>query len=75
MKDLKKETAQERFKRLATYRTNTIIERLRVLGNCSNRQVYEYTKEDIEKIFSAIEKAVKETKAKFRVPNKDKFKL
>lgn len=69
------ETARDRFKRLATLRTNTVLERLRVLGNCANRQVYEYTKEDIDKIFSAIEKAMRETKAKFRVPNKEKFKL
>ena len=75
MKDTNKETARDRFRRLAAYRTNIILERLRVLGNCSNRQVYEYTKEDIDKIFSAIEKVVKETKAKFRVPNKNKFKL
>ena len=75
MKNINNETSRERFKRLAAYRTNTIIERFRVLGNCSNRQVYEYTKEDIDKIFDAIEKAVKETKAKFRVPDKDKFKL
>lgn len=69
------ETARDRFKRLAAYRTNTILERLRVLGNCANRQVYEYTKEDIDKIFLAIEKAVKETKAKFRDTAKEKFKL
>ena len=75
MKVTNNETAHDRFKRLATYRTNTILERLRVLGNCSNRQVYEYTKDDIDKIFNAIEKVVKETKAKFRVPDKDKFKL
>ena len=75
MKDINNESARDRFKRLAAYRTNTIIERLRVLGNCSNRQVYEYTKDDIAKIFTAIDKAVKETKAKFKYPNKEKFKL
>lgn len=75
MKDINNETARDRFKRLATYRTNTILEKLRVLGNCANRQVYEYTKEDVDKIFSAIEKAVKETKAKFWGLTKEKFKL
>lgn len=75
MRDLNNETARDRFKRLAACRTNTILERLRVLGNCANRQVYEYTKEDIDKIFSAIEKAVKETKAKFQSTTKEKFKL
>jgi len=69
------ETPAERFKRLATLRTNTVLDRLRVLGNCSNRQVYEYTKEDIEKIFSAIERALKETKSKFHFPKSENFKL
>ena len=69
------ETPAERFKRLATLRTNIVLDRLRVLGNCSNRQVYEYTKEDIEKIFSAIEKVLKETKSKFHFPKSKNFKL
>ena len=69
------ETPAERFKRLATLRTNIVLDRLRVLGNCSNRQVYEYTKEDIEKIFSAIERALKETKSKFHFPKSKNFKL
>ncbi len=75
MKVADNETARDRFKRLAAYRTNTILERLRVLGNCANRQVYEYTKEDIDKIFAAIEKAVKETRTKFQGTTKAKFKL
>lgn len=75
MKDINNETAHDRFKRLAAYRTNAILERLRVLGNCANRQVYKYTKEDVDKIFSAIEKATKETKAKFQIQRKEKFEL
>ncbi|OGD83585.1 hypothetical protein A2572_04780 [Candidatus Collierbacteria bacterium RIFOXYD1_FULL_40_9] len=57
-----------RFKRLATYRTNEVLKRLKVLGNCSNRSAYEYNEEDISKIFNAIEKSVRETKAKFHYP-------
>lgn len=66
---------QERFKRLATKRTNSILERLRVLGNCSNRNVYDYTEQEINKIFSAIDRQIKETKAKFYFPKEKKFKL
>ncbi len=75
MSDSKTENKRERFKRLATIRTNAVLERLRVLGNCANRGVYEYTKEDVEKIFSAIEKKVKETKSKFYFPEDEEFKL
>ncbi|MEW6620915.1 MAG: hypothetical protein AB1422_16540 [bacterium] len=69
-----KETSKERFKRLATARTNTVLKRLSVLGNCANRQVYEYTREDIEKIFATIEKKTKEIKARFYFPDEE-FKL
>ena len=55
----KQETPRERFRRLASLRTNTILKRLKVLGNCSNRHAYEYYEDDIEKIFSEIEKEVK----------------
>ena len=72
----KNETPRDRFKRLATARTNSILQRLKVLGNCSNRHIYEYTEDDIDKIFSEIERKVKETKAKFHYPKqKGEFKL
>ena len=69
------EHPRDRFKRLATDRTNTVLKRLKVLGNCSNRSIYEYDEQDIDKIFSEIERKVKETKAKFHFPKKREFKL
>jgi len=59
------ENSSDRFKRLAGKRTNEIIKKLRILGNCSNRAVYSYTREDIDKIFSALDRKLKEVKAKF----------
>ena len=38
---------RERFKRLAVTRTNEVLKKIRVLGNCSNRSAYEYTEEEI----------------------------
>jgi hypothetical protein len=69
------ETPAERFKRRASARTNTVLKKLKILGNCSNRQWYEYSQEDIEKIFSAIEKRVEETRKLFYFPDEDQFKL
>jgi len=66
---------RERFKSLATYRTNEVLKRLKVLGNCSNRSTYSYTREEVNKIFGEIEKKVKETKAKFSFPQEKEFKL
>ncbi len=71
----KKETPQERFKRLATLRTNTVLRRLKVLGNCANRQAYQYTEEDVDKIFYEIERKLKEVKAKFHFPKNREFRL
>lgn len=66
---------RERFKRLATYRTNEILHRLKVLGNCANRSAYEYTEDDVNKIFSEIEKMVRHTKSKFHFIKRTEFRL
>jgi hypothetical protein len=69
------ENKREKFLRLATLRTNETLNRLRVLGNCSNRQTYEYSEADINKIFLEIERVVKSTKAKFHFAKNKEFKL
>ena len=72
------ETKRERFIRIAETRTNKIIDMVQLLGNCSNTSAYEYTDEDIDMIFSAIENAVKEAKRKFSKNDSSKtskFKL
>lgn len=66
---------RERFKRLAQYRTNEVLKRLRVLGNCSNKSVYAFDEDDINKIFSEIEKRVREIKSKFSFSKCREFKL
>lgn len=70
------ETKNERFKRLAEYRTNEVLNKLKVLGNCANRQAYDYSEEEIRKIFDTIEKMTREVKSKFHFTPKNKgFKL
>lgn len=61
---------KERFNRLATIRTNEVLDRLRILGNCSDKRSYEYTDEEIDKIFRAIDEQVKIVKTKFKKPKK-----
>ena len=68
-------TKQGKFKCLAEYRTNEILKRIRILGNCSNRSFYSYSEEEIEKIFSELEDALVKTKTKFTFSKKTKFKL
>ena len=59
------ESKRDKFVRLAEARTNKIIDMLQLLGNCSNTSAYDYTQQDIEKIFNAIEMEMKEAKKKF----------
>jgi hypothetical protein len=70
-----KETREERFKRVAARRTNDILRRIRILGNCSNRSGYAYKEEDIQKIFSAIEAELRSAKVLFTNRRKTNFQL
>lgn len=69
------ESRDDKFKRLAQKRTNDVLDRLRVLGNCANRSVYDYTEQDINKIFSEIDQQIKDVKSKFHFPKNKEFKL
>lgn len=69
------ETKKQRFQRLAEKRTNDVLERLRILGNCANRGQYEYSAEDIRKIFNTIEREVKLVRLKFKDGETQKFRL
>ena len=69
------ETRSERFKRVAAKRTNDILEKIRILGNCSNKSSYDYTEEEVNKVFSEIDKQLKLIKAKFLAGKRERFKL
>ncbi len=63
---------KERFQKVAVNRTNNIINSIQLLGNCANKSNYEYSEEEVKKIFAAIEKELKNTKAKFTTKSKTK---
>ena len=69
------ESKEEAFRRLATKRTNAVLERIRVLGHCANPQLYDYTQEDVRKIFQAIEKELRIVKIRFQNSSKSEFRL
>lgn len=62
----------ERFRRVAANRTNKIIDSIRLLGNCANRSNYEYTDEEVKKIFAAIELEIRDVKLKYQSKSKNK---
>lgn len=71
LKQREKETKAEIFIRLAIPRVEKILKALRILGNCSNRSTYEYTQDQIQKIFSTIHKATDNTAMKFSKSKKE----
>lgn len=66
---------RDRFLSVAETRTNSILEKIRILGNCSNRSLYEFSKEEIDRIFRAIQDKLNETKARFIIKREKGFKL
>ena len=72
MKSKAEESKHEKFVRLAEARTNEIIDTLQLLGNCANTSFYEYTQDDVDQIFQAIEIEVREAKRKFNKTDAEK---
>jgi len=71
----KKNKKRLRFEKLAEQRTNNVLKSLKVLGNCGNQNIYEYSKQDVEKIFNTILEVIEETKGKFSFWQDKDFKL
>jgi len=65
------ETRNDRFKRVAAKRINDILNKIRILGNCSNKSAYDYSDEEVNKIFNTIDRSLKEARAKFIVSRKN----
>ena len=65
----------DRFKKIATNRTNRVLNDLRLLGNCSNRANYEYSANDVKKIFNAIESELRKAKARYKEKDSERFEL
>ena len=58
------ENPEEKFRRLASKRTNAALKKIQLLGNLSSPQ-YKYTPEQAEKIIEALKNAVADAETKF----------
>ena len=70
-----KETKKARFKRVAEKRVQNIINGIRSLSQLSNKKVYEWDVAQLEKIWKAIEKEIKDCKDSFKDPDAGTFRL
>lgn len=59
------ESKREKFLRLVVARTNKAAEMIRLIGNCSNTSSYDYSDEDVKKIFAYLDKEIKNARAKY----------
>ncbi len=71
-KTSRRDLNHERFQRVAERRTNQVIEKLRVLGNCANPYQYEYTEEEAERMLAAIEGEVQRIRSLFEPQKREK---
>jgi hypothetical protein len=69
------ENRASRFKRVAERRTDNILKAIRILGNCSNKSAYQYSDEEVQKIFRVIDEQLRSTKARFHRSRPIKFTL
>lgn len=65
VKSSKKESKTETFIRIAEPRVKAVLRSLRILGNCSNRNNYEYNTEQVDSMFESITQALLDTESKF----------
>lgn len=65
------ETKVDRFKRVASRRTQKVLDAMRKLGNCSNKGIYNYNDDDVTKIFHVIEQEFKRIKILFTTKSKN----
>ena len=70
---------RSRFEKIAGNRVQYILDKLDLLGNCSNRSNYEFSEEDVKKMFTTIKSRVKQVEALYKEEldkqNKNKFKF
>ena len=63
---------QQNFKRIAENRKEKIVDLISKLHNLSNSSFYEYTDEQIDKMFDIIQKELDKQKEEFKRKGKNK---
>lgn len=73
------ESREARFKRLAESRVNNVLRSIRILGNLSNTTNYQYTPDQVHRIFQAVREQLELVEGKFEVgarnAGRSRFKL
>jgi len=73
--NIRHEDKHQRFVRVVERRTNELLEKTRILGNCSNKNTYSYTDEEVSLIFAEIERALRTARGRFKPAKRGRFSL
>ena len=69
------ETKEERFTRVAEKRIQRVIDSIRSLSHCSNKRMYKWNEEQLQKIWTAIDRELKKCKASFENSETEEFRF
>lgn len=72
---IKEETKRDKFIRIAEARTNKAAEMIKLLGNCANKSTYDYTEDDIKRVFSYLEREMRNARNRFSGMDSDENKF
>ncbi|MFA5146627.1 MAG: hypothetical protein WC515_04560 [Candidatus Omnitrophota bacterium] len=73
MADAAVESKHDKFKRLATQRVANALKKVELIGNLSSSG-YEYSTEEVDKIFTALQQTLDSTKNRFSKSKKEETK-
>lgn len=60
------ETPEEKFKRVSKPRIDKAVNCIRTIANLSNRNIYSYTEEEVDKMFNHLQLALDKAKKSFK---------
>jgi hypothetical protein len=68
---------RDKFIKFANQRVNNAIKAIQLIGNLANKGAYDYAKEDVARIFKALNDTVEATRQRFEAkgPTKPEFRL
>ena len=69
------ENKEERFKRVVEKRVQRVLDSIRSLSHCSNKRMYAWNSNQLNKIWDAIDKELKQCKASYENSEPEEFKL
>jgi hypothetical protein len=72
---MEKETKKQRFKRVAEKRVQNILDSIKSLSQCANSRIYSWDDEQLQKIWSTVDRELSLCKKSFSDPEARVFRL